>query len=565
MIDDIKFWKGSTAIGAPLALFDAAERDWSTVFFQPERPVLEGELNLMQQSANRRMRDLLRGIYPKGGVLKAFVPSATGVTNEVRVHTENAPFYAVLDGIMKPVFAYDDPAVASPAVGGNRITLPAHTGGSYDELVYLEVWFEEIKSPEGDAGPAGDADTTVYQYGMVGNFTLSNDILVSAVPLAETTRRIQLRGQIKVATASTLAGILAKDVAGYGYGIVGDTHFYRAGAGDNTSGLALNSVDGYVYGLPLFVIDRNDPVVVNDDITIATPIIPTGSDVADDIQALEDQLGEYKTVSVIAGIGLTGGGLLEDDVTLNVFSTDARNNNSPAVMLQSKGMYDHVGSGDHDSRYYTKTQLGASGGAGDTVHADRVNDGVLGTARIPNLNADKTTAGVFHVDRIPNLDAGKITSGTFGTARIPNLDAGKTTSGTFVVDRIPNLDAAKITSGQFPTARYADGSVTPVKTSFFNTVGSSGRIWVGHISSSGSVIYLPSGLSCTRTGTGTYRITHGQGTSNMIATVTVVKSDNICWVATTDIDSQYLWVRTYSSSSQNALTDAVFYFILVRY
>ena len=368
MIDNIRFWKGSNTIGLPLALFQAAERDWSLVYFQPERPVLEGELNLIQQTANRRLRDLLRGIYPAGGVLKSFAPSATGTANEIRLHTLNKPFYAIFDGLMKPVYAYDDPAGGSPSVGGNRVTLPAYTAGSYDELVYLEVWFEEVMSPEGDSGPGGTADTVVYQYGMVGNFTLNNDIKVPVVPLAESTRRVQLRGQIKVVQASTLAGVLARGEVGYGYGLVSDTNFYRAGAGNAASGEDLNTVDGYAYAMPLVLIDRNASVVANEDISLATDVIPTGSDVSGDIVALE---GRMDTA--------------EGDITGLDGRIDA---------------------------------LADSGAVGDTVHADRVDTGVL------------------HADRIPNLSANKITSDTLGTARIPNLDAAKITSGAFASSRL---------------------------------------------------------------------------------------------------------------------------------
>lgn len=290
MIDDIKFWKGSSTIGPPIAMFDSSGREWSLVHFQPEQPVLEGELNLLQQASNRRTRDLLRGIYPDGGVLKDLNPTATGTANEIRLHTQNQPFYAILDGIMKAVYAYDDPASADPSVGGNRITLPAHGGGTYDELVYLEVWFEEIKSPEGGVGVLGDASTTVYDYGMTGQFSHENDIRVAGVPLPETTRRVQLRGEIRVTAGNTLTGVLARDIAGFGYGQVGTTNFWRAGSGTQASGESLDSVDGFVYAIPLVLINRSAAVVEQAHISIATDVIPTGSDVVNDLLSVETRV-----------------------------------------------------------------------------------------------------------------------------------------------------------------------------------------------------------------------------------------------------------------------------------
>lgn len=38
-------------------------------------------------------------------------------------------------------------------------------------------------------------------------------------------------------------------------------------------------------------------------------------------------------------------------------TTDSRTNDSPSVLLQAKGMSDHISSGDHDTRYYTKTEI----------------------------------------------------------------------------------------------------------------------------------------------------------------------------------------------------------------
>jgi len=91
-----------------------------------------------------------------------------------------------------------------------------------------------------------------------------------------------------------------------------------------------------------------------------------------------------------------------------------------------------------------------------TVHADKVGQGTLNIARIPDLTANKITDGTFDADRIPNLNADKISSGVLDTDRIPSLGAGKITGGVLDTDRIPDLNADKITDGVFNVSRIPD-------------------------------------------------------------------------------------------------------------
>lgn len=89
----------------------------------------------------------------------------------------------------------------------------------------------------------------------------------------------------------------------------------------------------------------------------------------------------------------------------------------------------------------------------DSIHADRVTDGVLNPARIPNLDAAKITGGVLNAARIPPLPASRINEGVLAAARIPNLDAAKITAGVLAAARIPNLPASRIVEGTLNAAR----------------------------------------------------------------------------------------------------------------
>lgn len=323
MIDNLRYLKGSSVIGPHIAKFDAEARDWAMLVFQPEQPVLEGELNLLQQAANLRMRDLLRGLYPSGGVLREYNPSATGNPNEVRVHTENKKFYAILDGIMKPSYGYDDPQSGAFTQGGNRIKLPEWTGGVYNEVVYLEVWFAEVMAPTGGTGVDSnanpvDASTVVNEFGMVANRTLNNDIAVAGVPLVETTRRVQLRGQLRVHKGADINGLNARASTAYGYSKETGRNYYVAGDGTTTSGDSLDTVDGYAYAIPLFNITRRAAIVANEDIEVIAPILLAPGDLAMDISDLWGRLialeGRVDVNDGLISTNTTNIGTLVDDL-----------------------------------------------------------------------------------------------------------------------------------------------------------------------------------------------------------------------------------------------------------
>lgn len=310
MIENLTYLKGSSTIGPPIAIFDALQREWGAVIFQPEQPVLEGELNLLQQASNTRQRNLMRAQFGPGGVFRDIYPTATGVANEIRLHTAGQPFSAVIDGLVKQVYAYDTPATATADLTQNRVTLPAYTSGTYQDLVYLEVWFEEIKSPDGAAGTDGDglpasADTIVYHYGMDNGFTLENDLQVPTVPLDETTRRVQLRGQIRVlAGATNLANQSARGSASYSYSQPAGTTTFIAGDGTLNAGSDLDSVDGYAYAIPLVTVDRDGTAITDDDLTVVANIIYDGATLSTMIEnAIADFSFHIEAESNVHGTG----------------------------------------------------------------------------------------------------------------------------------------------------------------------------------------------------------------------------------------------------------------------
>ena len=193
-----------------------------------------------------------------------------------------------------------------------------------------------------------------------------------------------------------------------------------------------------------------------------------------------------------------------------------------ADLVDAPSTFDPVAH-NHDERYYTETELGASGVSSVSVHADRVNAGTLAAARIPSLDAGKVTTGVFGTARIPDLDAGKITSGVLLDARIPSLDADKVTTGVFGTARIPDLDASKVTSGTLDANRIPNLSATKITTGTLPAA----RGGTGFSSFPGSGYFLVSGSTTTlNTMTGaSVRATIGAADASNVVTLTTTQSN----------------------------------------
>ncbi len=175
------------------------------IVYLPDAPVIEGELNYIQQAQAMQLRRIVRTVIGRSTLLNPIVPTGTGVADEMLLHTENGIFYAAVDGIVKTVSAYDNPITGLKHAGGNRLQLPTYGTAGRKDLVYLELWFEEVMA----VGAAGTTDTTVYRHGMVHGFIDTNNIRVATYgDLTETTRRVQLRGKIRTsANMQTVAGM----------------------------------------------------------------------------------------------------------------------------------------------------------------------------------------------------------------------------------------------------------------------------------------------------------------------------------------------------------------------
>lgn len=237
-------------------------RNFSLVAFQQAKPLLDSELNLMQQIQNKLRADILRTIMSSGIISIDVQAGITDKKNTLRI--SNA--MACVNGWLLTLSGSNRNDAASD------IVFPAApNSGSREDLAFVECWFEEVAP----SGSPEDDDENVYLYGGIASGTLAND-LQDNVAGDETTRRIQLRWNIRTVTDVNFTtypkgvdnGDRVKARAGaqsdtnYTFGNVGNG-LYRAGDGSSAACTALKCVDGYAYALPLFRVHRRNQTAYN--------------------------------------------------------------------------------------------------------------------------------------------------------------------------------------------------------------------------------------------------------------------------------------------------------------
>lgn len=250
---------GSTGFSRILS---PSNRNFSLVAFQQAKPLLDSELNLMQQIQNKLRADILRTIMSSGIISMDVQAGITDKKNTLRI----SGAMACVNGWLLTLSGSNRNDAASD------IVFPAApNSGSREDLAFVECWFEEVAP----SGSPEDDDENVYRYGGIASGTLAND-LQDNVAGDETTRRIQLRWNIRTVTDVNFTthpkgvdnGDRVKARAGaqsdtnYTFGNVGNG-LYRAGDGSSAACTALKCVDGYVYALPLFHIHRRNQTAYN--------------------------------------------------------------------------------------------------------------------------------------------------------------------------------------------------------------------------------------------------------------------------------------------------------------
>lgn len=257
----------------------AEDRSFTGVVFQPLRPPLDSEWNLVQSIGTENLKNLVDAITTSGFVVKGPIKGRPANGTNVWKHTIS---------ISNPVVLIKGHVLH--VGGGTNQFQPNATQnvwqmlgdgdedvsffilgdgpsiGTRDDIVFLEVW-EEVLSSESFISKYGNTQ--------FANTPLANDLVDSNIG-RETTKRTQIRYRYRVVEGvdflSFREGVDHPSVFAQGSKtapIIGKTfvktpqgHF-RAGDGTNTDANALGTVDGYVYALPVCAVHRRNRLPYN--------------------------------------------------------------------------------------------------------------------------------------------------------------------------------------------------------------------------------------------------------------------------------------------------------------
>lgn len=259
-------------------------RAWETTVYQASKPILDKELNLIQDAEQSALLTLQRRSFPSGWISDNFLnaPSTDLVdTSSATANILKTPLlWAAVNGWIVKV------SNTNNNTGLNRISLgtsPASAGSKRTDFVVLEVWRRLIPAAPTSTGKS--AGGRIWRDGNVkiasaDDLTLNyaDDILDGAVG-TETTKRVQVQYRLRtiasvdlftypfgmnapvVVANSVPVSAAAPDgtATAFSYGnqsVNGDSGLWRAGNGDPSN--TLGTVDGYMYAIPLCAVFRRN-------------------------------------------------------------------------------------------------------------------------------------------------------------------------------------------------------------------------------------------------------------------------------------------------------------------
>lgn len=252
----------------------AEERSFTGVVFQPLRPPLDSEWNLVQSIQAEHLRRLSESMTTSGFVVKGPIQGRPSNGTNAWRHTIRVENPAVLiNGQILHVGGGTNqfqPNATSNIwqmlAGGNEnvsfvILGDGPATGSREDLVFLEVW-EELISGESYIPRHGNTQ--------FAGTPISNDLIDPNIG-RETSRRTQLKYRYRYVEgvdflsfrngvdhpAVFAQGAKTTPSVGYTFQKTPAGH-YIAGDGTNTSASALGTVDGHVYALPICAIHRRN-------------------------------------------------------------------------------------------------------------------------------------------------------------------------------------------------------------------------------------------------------------------------------------------------------------------
>lgn len=254
---------GNTEVGGVGTLLDPSDTSFSNLLFNKGSYVLGRDLTFISQLENVQRAAVLRTLFTAGVLDK----NITYVTEEDNPDWGKVSFGGLLDnqftiGKFRALlngYLITVAGANNEEGTGNLITLPAPpTGSTRYDLVFLEAWFAEVSTGTVETA----IDDNVFRFGGVESGTIANALKDSAVGV-ETARAVQLRWRIRTFEDVAVGTEDVEYTGLYAWGandedttllFVKDDYsgMSVAGSGSSADAIALGSVDGFCYAIPLF-------------------------------------------------------------------------------------------------------------------------------------------------------------------------------------------------------------------------------------------------------------------------------------------------------------------------
>ncbi|MDD5650327.1 MAG: hypothetical protein PHF86_07925 [Candidatus Nanoarchaeia archaeon] len=287
-------------------------RNFSNVIWRTGKAALDSEWNLLNDVAGNTVSNLIKSNIPSGWLSLGKNQSSTncGIANTIRFYAQEDNQEAVIPNAVVNGYPVLIGGVNYTDTILNQITLsPAGSAARWD-FVFLEVWRAQLRARDENNLPIAqnkpDADN-IYKFGNVqfGGTNLVDDS-IDTVFDEETSERVQVQYRIRVVSnvdfmstdsygfddtnVRAQGAAAVSQVASYNFTNMihelGDVGLWRAGFGNEASQIALQTVDGYSYAIPMFKIYRRPTNLWGD----------TGGD---DLTALYNQLGNSAVLSAL--------------------------------------------------------------------------------------------------------------------------------------------------------------------------------------------------------------------------------------------------------------------------
>lgn len=244
------------------------DKQFSNVVWQQGKPPLDSELNLVGQIGWEGISESIKEQMHSGFLSDPLQSDKDYIYNRSGSnYFELKPSVAVVNGWIIPVSG------TNKASEENAIKLsPPPTEDARTDFVFLEVWRTLLSANDATNKPSQDK---VWKYGNVlyGGADNPSDEMIDGFVQFETTKRVQVQHRIRVVSAIDVGtyteglgspNVLAQGTAnspqvGFSFESMssqGDKGLWRAGDGDPTN--SLNTVDGYVYAIPIACVFRRN-------------------------------------------------------------------------------------------------------------------------------------------------------------------------------------------------------------------------------------------------------------------------------------------------------------------